>query len=540
MKKTIIYTKHMRFTFNIFLILGLFSSLVFSTVEPAAALFEETPNRLSERLEFDTPVIRQRLMAMNYQHLCQLEQHLSGGGESSPRILLNLFPDTELMARFYRAEQAFSGGSSLWGDIEGIPGSSVVMVVTGDIVSANISIPGHFYQVRCSAGKEGLYKIREVNQSGFPTELPPVPVQVDEIVEPDIISPDSGAYIDVMVVYTEAARNGAGGTAVMENLIDLAVSETNTGYSNSGVTQRLRLVHTAEVVYNEAGFNWSTTLSRLRGTVDGYMDDVHDWRDTYGADEVVLIVNNTASCGIAYVMQMVSTSFASSAFAVVSRICATGYYSFAHEMGHNMGCAHDRDNASVLGAYSYSYGYQAPDEAFRTIMAYNCPGGCTRVNYWSNPDKQYGGQPMGVLYTDPEAADNRRALNNTAATVANFRQAVTAPTVTVTSPNGGESLTGGSSYNIKWSHTGTVGNIHIEYTINNDSSWSTIAASTSNDGNYTWTVPNVDSSSCRVRVSEASDGSPVDTSNAVFSISSSSTSSLSPSTKARENGTAGS
>jgi hypothetical protein len=53
-------------------------------------------------------------------------------------------------------------------------------------------------------------------------------------------------------------------------------------------------------------------------------------------------------------------------------------------------------------------------------MAYNCSGGCQRINYWSNPDVNYNGQPTGVLYTTPNSADNRRTLNNTISTVANF------------------------------------------------------------------------------------------------------------------------
>ena len=123
-------------------------------------------------------------------------------------------------------------------------------------------------------------------------------------------------------------------------------------------------------------------------------------------------------------MTSVAPYFESYAFSVVGWRCATGYYSFAHEMGHNMGSHHDRANASGPGAYDYSHGYQAPDEAFRTIMAYNCPGECPRVNYWSNPAVSYGGQPTGVVHTAPDSADNRRSLNNTAYTVANFRSAI--------------------------------------------------------------------------------------------------------------------
>ena len=138
----------------------------------------------------------------------------------------------------------------------------------------------------------------------------------------------------------------------MNALIALAVSESNTGYANSNVTQRLRLVHTAEVEYSEAGFNWTTTLDRLTNTADGFMDEVHSLRDTYGADAVVLIVNDTAFCGQAWLMTTVSNGFKTFAFSLVSRICAAGNYSFAHELGHNMGSHHDRANASGPGGLS--------------------------------------------------------------------------------------------------------------------------------------------------------------------------------------------
>ncbi len=52
-------------------------------------------------------------------------------------------------------------------------------------------------------------------------------------------------------------------------------------------------------------------------------------------------------------------------------------------------------------------------------MAYDCTGGCPRLNYWSNPAVLYNGQPMGTTST----SHNQRVLNNTRATVAAFRSA---------------------------------------------------------------------------------------------------------------------
>jgi hypothetical protein len=450
-------------------LLLLFPFTVFPGDTSLGVLFIDADVQLSRALSVDSQVIRHRLVNVNFSQLCELEKASYQQLEAPPLLALNLFDDINLNARIHQVGKVLSGGFSCMGVIEDIPGSEIILVVTGDIVSANILVPDHIYQVRYIS--EGVHKVQEVDQSLFPAEQQPIPVQLDKIVEPDPNSADVGDYIDVMVVYTAAARSGAGGTTAMENLIDLAVTETNTGYSNSSVNQRIRLVHTAEVVYDETGFDWSTTLTRLRSTSDGYMDDMHTCRDTYSADEVVLIVNDTGYCGIAYVMQTVSTTFAPYAFAVVSRICATGYYSFAHEMGHNMGSAHDRANASVLGAYDYSFGYQAPDESFRTIMAYNCPGGCTRVNYWSNPDKTYGGQSMGVVYTDPNAADNRRSLNNTAYTVANFRPSPMAAILLWTHD--------GSAHLWKFNrYGGWVGAIGY----GNSSGWTTTSYQTNSDG----------------------------------------------------------
>ena len=121
-------------------------------------------------------------------------------------------------------------------------------------------------------------------------------------------------------------------------------------------------------------------------------------------------------------MTNLSNSFESFAFSVVHVTCATGYYSFGHELGHNMGSAHDQANAGVA-LFDYSFGYQAPNRAFRTIMAYNCVGGCPRVKYFSNPWVSYAGQPMGIDHnSDPaNSADNARSLNNARFTVANWR-----------------------------------------------------------------------------------------------------------------------
>jgi hypothetical protein len=91
--------------------------------------------------------------------------------------------------------------------------------------------------------------------------------------------------------------------------------------------------------------------------------------------------------------------------------------------------------------------------------------------------------------------------------------------ITVVVPNGGEVWQALTTQNIVWSTQGTVGPVHIELTTNAGASWSDIIASTDNTGYLGLVVPNSPSSACGVRISQASTGTPTDTSDAVFTIS---------------------
>ena len=92
------------------------------------------------------------------------------------------------------------------------------------------------------------------------------------------------------------------------------------------------------------------------------------------------------------------------------------------------------------------------------------------------------------------------------------------PTITVTAPNGGENLVSGNKTNITWVST-YLDSVKLEYTTNNGASWVEIAATTSSDGMYGWTVPGVSSALCKIRVSDAKDNAPSDLSDNNFTIS---------------------
>jgi hypothetical protein len=223
-----------------------------------------------------------------------------------------------------------------------------------------------------------------------------------------------------MVVYTAAARQAAGGTANMEATVQAAVDAANTAYGNSQIVQRLRLVHTAEVPYNEAtAGDYSEHLNWVAADAA-----VAALRNTYRADVVDMMVQDGQFCGIASLMVNVGPSFESSAYSVTTRSCAVGNFSFAHELGHNMAAHHDPANGGAA-AYPYAYGHFV-NGSFRTVMSYStqCPAGCTRVSRFSNPAISYLGSPTGIA----GARDNHLTLNNTANVVANFRQEAAPPT----------------------------------------------------------------------------------------------------------------
>jgi Metallo-peptidase family M12B Reprolysin-like len=167
--------------------------------------------------------------------------------------------------------------------------------------------------------------------------------------EERVLNNDSGAIIDVLVVLTKEAECRNAGSVVgctvttsteerMRGLIDLAVSETNTAFSLSGIFSSIRLVHAyRHPDYIEAAL-YGTTLQQLTFTTDGQMDDVHGRRALYGADIVHMITGAPGSCGIAWGGEPKRNTV----FSISNYGCTAGYYSFGHEIGHSFGMLHDR------------------------------------------------------------------------------------------------------------------------------------------------------------------------------------------------------
>jgi hypothetical protein len=95
------------------------------------------------------------------------------------------------------------------------------------------------------------------------------------------------------------------------------------------------------------------------------------------------------------------------------------------------------------------------------------------------------------------------------------------PRIEVTSPNGGEIWCPGSTKDITWISERFTDDVKIEYSTNGGNDWIriiTMTPSTENDGVYSWIIPNTTSTSCLVKISDASDGDPYDKSDGYFTI----------------------
>jgi hypothetical protein len=310
-----------------------------------------------------------------------------------------------------------------------MPKSDVVIAVDGPIVSGNITTEnGDRFQIRTLA--DGSTVVRESDPSSYGREAPPLEATLSApaVAQPGISDPaiDNLTRIDVMVLYTPAAAAAAGGSEALNNLIEMTVAETNLGYSQSGIKQRIQLVYQGPIAFpEEASYSMSSTLSKLTNS-DGFLDDALTWRENYGADLVSLWTAQMDYCGISWQLTSIQSPNSPAGFNVVNWACATGNYAFAHELGHNMGANHDRDNATGLGLFPYSYGfrYTAGRSPFRTIMAYDCSDqgmSCPRLNYWSNPNLTLENVPAGISQGSFMEADNAATLNASREFIASYR-----------------------------------------------------------------------------------------------------------------------
>ncbi|MBZ0249621.1 MAG: DUF4214 domain-containing protein [Burkholderiales bacterium] len=331
------------------------------------------------------------------------------------------------------------------------------------------------------------------------------------------VTPTPAFQADVMVIYTKdlAQKLGAGLLPMVYNLI----ASANQAYIDSEVALSLRLVNVTLLdLPNSAGS--SDTLDSMANFCNPptrpctYVAQFESltWgasslRNQVGADFVAVVRDGPDDTGGIGFLLKNPTIYPAPANATntaaysVNNYCASGCEDiFAHELGHNMGNAHDRatvsrDRNGVVGGdgtFSYSYGHYDCQNGltcnpfipggcptnyaqcaslnandFGTVMSYVRP----RVMKFSNPSVLCmpsggvaPGRPCGLANQD----DNARSMNETRHNIAAYRNQAIASLpgsiqFTQTGYSGSES---GGTVTFTVSRVGgSSGNVTVDYSV---------------------------------------------------------------------------
>jgi type II secretory pathway pseudopilin PulG len=406
--------------------------------KPAPDLFRPTSAQGALYLDNQEVVLRHRFVEVDRDLL------IDPNSPNADRLSFNLFVDSTYTAVRVSVEH-YPYGRTIWvGQLEGVPYGEVILTISPETVFADITLPGARYQVQ-PAGKD-IYAVIEVDPTIHPPHhdplLPSSLESTGSVVAPTTTPgtilggpaatpavPADIIDIRLMVLWTPAAREQVGGVSPMLDRIATGVYQLNQAATHSyfNVNLQFVLAHAQEVNYAE----WwmQTSLECIQRLTDNCLDEIHTLRAQSQAHIVSLwTVETQPAIGMAYVMPPPpSKSFEDWAFNVVNVDWATLDYTFAHEVGHNMGAEHDRGHASRTPSYPWAYGFQNPScpAPFYTIMSY--PDGCANcqhILWYSHPDAFYYAIDercrTGVPHPDPNSAFNADAIRANGAVVASF------------------------------------------------------------------------------------------------------------------------
>ncbi len=345
------------------------------------------------------------------------------------------------------------GTVSIRARVEGTTFGYVLLSTAEGRTQGTIRVPewGVDHQIQADAGGAAYYLLAmdpELLRQDEPAppleagETDPVEAAERERVAREIetlgLGPDDPARIDIMIVYTREARIAAGGQAAMDAVIAQTMEKAELVLDNTDAGITLRLVHAEEVSYTES--KSSMDLDRLKDPSDGHLDVIHAWRDTYGADLVAMIVKDYPAWGQAFLLSN-RDGESDMVFSVTKLEHAVTSYTFIHELGHNFGLHHHRDQFREKGPTKWS---NWQENTWSAGWRWTTPSGfrgCSVMTYFwardfadnlehehvpvfSTPLATQDGVPMGQA----DDGDNRRTLRQIKHIVAAYRPEAGMPT----------------------------------------------------------------------------------------------------------------
>lgn len=364
-------------------------------------------------------------------------------------ITLNLFDDSIFQVKHKKSYQNDSGSTTWIGEVENIPGSTVIFVIQkGSFVygSAEISQRGKFAIRPVGNDIHVIEQIRDLAILSGESDIripESTQTQVKTLAErPLAISNDDGSIIDVYVAYDQDDSGGKVTPADAQAYAELFIAYTNQAYENSNINQRVWLVGSIDG-FNHTDSDSGSLNADLDAATNGTVSGIHSKRNEYHADLVVFFTPFTgSSCsGLAWLQTTNnSVGWQNNGFSAMEA-CSFGQSVFAHELGHNMGSRHDwyMDSGTTPASIGHGYIHINGVNSFRTIMSYSnrCTAlgiNCPTIAYFSNPGINYNGASTGVASGTSTSctagsanpgtecdADNRTNFNTKSVITSQFR-----------------------------------------------------------------------------------------------------------------------
>ncbi len=377
-------------------------------------------------------------------------------------LIVNIFDDVYFKASISRVNKNINNTVTVRANVDNCKYCQLIISTTGKrtLVTFDVPAQNRYYLIVSDPDSPKHFLIEmdkrdmDILESG-----PPISPEIDEQdlkdqkhiqqkLDRENKGPGDIANIDVMVVYTPAAESWANkNRSGINNVIGDAMEIADEVLENSQVLINMNLVFSNLVNYVESG-NESTDLNRLRENGDGHMDIVHGWRDQYAADLVALFSIMHNSGGRGFLLQDKS-GLPSYGFSMTRVQQAANSYTHIHEMGHNMGAHHHKEQQDCVIGNDTHPGQPGPtnwgswpnntwpgnnwsagwrwkgddDNYYCSVMTYE--NGCyfsdgithSRVAYFSSPSVNYEGEPTG----HPVHGDNARTIREIRHVIAAYR-----------------------------------------------------------------------------------------------------------------------
>ena len=200
-------------------------------------------------------------------------RHLNATSSASSDVTVQLFEDTVFVLQEQSRQVAPQGSTTIRYNLRSDPEGSAVLSATQGHLVGTITTGDHRV-FRIMPGAEGIHRVEELDHSKFPdcaTHSQENLALAHSITSAAAAEPsgstaqaDSGSQINVLVAYTQSVLSALGSTSAVQSLIATAISETNSGYSTSGVNTALNLVHAVQVSYDESG-GFNAALDAITG-----------------------------------------------------------------------------------------------------------------------------------------------------------------------------------------------------------------------------------------------------------------------------------